>query len=231
MRFYLLVTAFSVCWGLHHTHIFAQETPSFVPGKIDREMLQIRKSVPEPDFLTSGSSVKWAGVYFGVGFRRVYLTLGNGISLTENDPAFNGVGFNLGLFWNEQTLEYERQVSIVDSQDKFSFKGDRGSRLEVIQNTLAYTLFPRVLKDLYLHYGAGLQATQTRFAATETGLSYIGESAVALLAGAVYFITPNLMLMYRHSRSANLALNRTGQTPFLKETRLHSLFLDYYFPL
>ena len=53
---------------------------------------------------------RWQGFYFGVGFRKVGLKVADDVIISDSDGEANGIGVNLGYFWDEQVIEYERQI-------------------------------------------------------------------------------------------------------------------------
>jgi len=83
-----------------------------------------------------------------------------------------------------------------------------------------------------LHYGAGVQFTKTRFAATGSDKSFVDEIALGVETGASYFVTYNFLLYYRFSVGQQIPfLSATDSSPFLKQSQLHTFYLNYYFPL
>ncbi|MED5435502.1 MAG: hypothetical protein VX545_05970, partial [SAR324 cluster bacterium] len=152
--------------------------------------------------------------------------------ISDSDGTANGIGFNLGYFWDEQVVEYERQVSIVEHSESFTYLEESGEKLEVIQNNLWYVQYPKIRRDLYLHYGTGLQFTKIRFAGTANNHSYEDEIALGIEAGVSYFVTSNLLIYYRFSLGQQLAyLSASASNPFLKQSQLHTIYLNYFFPL
>ena len=202
-----------------------------VSDKMEVRGLESRQTHREPSFFQKGSVLRRQGVYFGVGFRHLSFTLGNKQTIDSNEATRNGVGFNLGLYDEAQIYEYERQVSIVDGEKTLVFENQSGRRLEVIQETLAYSWFPRILKDLHTQIGGGLQGIRTRFAATGSSSSYHAETALSLILGMGYFSTPNLMLLFRYSNNWHLDVEQSGAEPFLKASKIRTLFLNYYYPM
>ena len=92
---------------------YAQEYDSPKPREMDKRILESRIAAPEPEFFVSGTSSRWKGFYFGVGFRKVGLKVADDVIILDSDGEANGIGINLGYFWDEQVIEYERQISIV----------------------------------------------------------------------------------------------------------------------
>ena len=107
----LLSLVFSFCFS---TKIYAEESLSAETGNSDQRSFESRVANPEPDFFFSGSSSELKGFYFGVGFRNVSLQVANDVNVSDSDGTANGIGTNLGYFWEEQALEYERQISIIN---------------------------------------------------------------------------------------------------------------------
>jgi len=204
---------------------YAQGNDSPVPSEMDKRILESRIAAPEPEFFVSGTSSRWQGFYFGVGFRKVGLKVADDVIISDSDGEANGIGVNLGYFWDEQVIEYERQISIVED-------GKSGQRLEIIQNNFWYSLYPNISRDFYLHYGAGVQFTKTRFAAIGSNKSFEDEIALGVETGASYFVTSNFLLYYRFSVGQQIPfLSATNSSPFLKQSQLHTFYLNYYFPL
>ena len=212
--------------------LYAEESLSVGTGKPDRHIFESRVAKPEPDFFFSGGSSELKGFYFGVGFRNVSLKVANDVTVSDSDGTANGIGTNLGYFWEEQALEYERQISIIDYTDSISFGTQTIQKLEVIQNNFWYLLYPKLKMKYYLHYGAGIQFTKTRFAATESNTSYEDEIAIGAETGVSYFVMSNLKLFYRFSVGRHIPFLKTSDSnAFLKQNRLHTIFLNYYIPL
>ena len=212
--------------------IDAQETVYAELGEMEERSLEVRTATKEPDFFVSGTSSKWIGLYFGVGFRKVKLEVADAVSISDSDGTANGIGFNLGYFWDEQVVEYERQISIVEHSESFTFQGEAGKKLEVIQNNFWYALYPKISRNFYLHYGGGLQFTKIRFAGTDSNDSFEDEIALGIESGASYFVTPNLLIYYRFSLGQQVPfLKPSTSSHFLKQSQLHTIYLNYYFPL
>ena len=212
--------------------IQAQEQLPLEQSDMEVRSLEERTATQEPDFFVSGTSAQWIGFYFGVGFRRVKLQVADTVSISDSDGTANGIGFNLGYFWDEQVVEYERQVSIVEHSESFTYLEESGEKLEVIQNNLWYVQYPKIRRDLYLHYGTGLQFTKIRFAGTANNDSYEDEIALGIETGVSYFVTSNLLIYYRFSLGQQLAyLSDSASNPFLKQSQLHTIYLNYFFTL
>jgi len=225
----LLILIISFCFS---AKIYAEESLSAETGKKDQRGFESRVAKPEPEFFFSGSSSELKGFYFGVGFRNVSLQIANDVTVSDSDGTANGIGTNLGYFWEEQALEYERQISIIEHTDSLSYKTQTGQKLEVIQNNFWYILYPKISMKFYLHYGAGIQFTKTRFAATENNTSYEDEIAIGAETGVTYFVMSNLKLFYRFSVGRQIPFLKTSDpNAFLKQSQLHTLFLNYYIPL
>ena len=220
------------CFVFFAGEIHAQEQLPLEQSDMEERSLEERTATQEPDFFVSGTSAQWIGFYFGVGFRRVKLQVADTVSISDSDGTANGIGFNLGYFWDEQVVEYERQVSIVEHSESFTYLEESGEKLEVIQNNLWYVQYPKISRDLYLHYGTGLQFTKTRFAGTPSNDSYEDEIALGIETGVSYFVTSNLLIYYRFSLGQQLAyLSDSASNPFLKQSQLHTIYLNYFFPL
>ena len=211
---------------------YAQENDSPEPSEMDKRSLESRIAAPEPEFFVSGTSSRWKGFYFGVGFRKVGLKVADDVIISDSDGEANGIGVNLGYFWDEQVVEYERQISIVEHSESFTFQGESGKKLEVIQNNLWYSQYPKINRYFYLHYGGGLQFTKIRFAGTDSNDSFEDEIALGIESGASYFVTPNLLIYYRFSLGQQVPFLKSSTTShFLKQSQLHTIYLNYYFPL
>ena len=226
--FFLMLTI-SFCFS---AKIHAEENLSAETGKSDQRGFETRVAIPEPDFFFSGSSFESIRFYFGVGFRNVKLQVANDVIISDSDGEANGIGTNLGFFWEEQAVEYERQISIIEHSDSLSYETQTGQKLEVIQNNFWYILYPKLSMKFYLHYGAGIQFTKTRFAATGSNTSYEDEIAIGAETGVTYFVLSNLKLFYRFSVGRQIPFLKTSDSSaFLKQSQLHTIFLNYYIPL
>ena len=129
-------------------------------------------------------------------------------------------------------MEYEGQISIIEHSNSLSYGTQSGQTLEVIQNNFWYLLYPNVSMNIFLHYGAGIQFTKTRFAATGSSTSYEDEIAVGAETGLSYFFMSNLKLLYRFSVGRQIPFLKTSDSStFLKHSQLHTIFLNYYIPL
>ena len=224
-----MLVAISFCFS---TKILAEESLSTTKGKPRQDGFDSRLAKPEPDFFFSGSSSELKGFYFGVGFRRVSLLVTDDVTTSDSDGTANGIGTNLGYFWEKQALEYERQISIIDHKEPLSYETQTGQKLEVIQNNFWYIIYPKISMKFYLHYGLGIQFTRTRFAATDIIKSYEDEIAMGAESGLSYFLMSNLKLSYRFSVGRQIPFLKTsGSSTFLKQSLLHTIFLNYYIPL
>ena len=220
------------CFVFFAGEIQAQEQLPLEQSDMEVRSLEERTATQEPDFFVSGTSAQWIGFYFGVGFRRVKLQVADTVSISDSDGTANGIGFNLGYFWDEQVVEYERQVSIVEHSESFTYLEESGEKLEVIQNNLWYVQYPKIRRDLYLHYGTGLQFTKIRFAGTANNDSYEDEIALGIETGVSYFVTSNLLIYYRFSLGQQLAyLSDSASNPFSRQSQLHTIYLNYFFTL
>jgi len=224
-----LIQVISFCFS---SKIYAEESLSAETDKLDQRGFESRIAEPEPEFFFSGSSSELKGFYFGVGFRNVNLEVGNDVTVSDSDGTTNGIGTNLGYFWEEQALEYERQISIIEHTDSLSYETHTGQKLKVIQNNIWYIFYPKINMKFYLHYGTGIQFTKTRFAATGSKTSYEDEIAIGAETGVTYFVMSNLKLFYRFSVGRQIPfLKNSDSSTFLKQSRLHTIFLNYYIPL
>ena len=225
----LLILLISLCFS---AKIYAENSFSAETGKSDQRGFETRVANPEPDFFFSGSSSELKGFYFGVGFRNVSLLVANNVNVSDSDGTANGIGTNLGYFWEEQALEYERQISIIEHTDSLSYETQTGQKLEVIQNNFWYILYPKISMKFYLHYGVGVQFTKIRFAATGSNKSYEDEIAIGAETGVTFFVTSNLKLFYRFSVGRQIPFLKTSDSSaFLKQSQLHTIFLNYFIPL
>ena len=101
---------------------------------MEERSLKSRFSDQEPDFFVSSTSSQWIGLYFGVGFRKIRLNVLDNIIIHDSDGEANGIAFNLGYFWEDQGLEFERQTTIIRHTDPLIYEHQTGKLLEVIQN-------------------------------------------------------------------------------------------------
>ena len=226
--FFLMLTIY-FCFS---AKIHAEENLSAETGKSDQRGFETRVAIPEPEFFFSGSSSESIRFYFGVGFRNVKLQVANDVIISDSDGEANGIGTNLGFFWEEQAVEYERQISIIEHSDSLSYETQSGQTLEVIQNNFWYILYQKISLNFYLHYGAGIQFTKTRFAATGSNTSYEDEIAMGAETGVSYFVMSNLKLFYRFSVGRQIPFLKTSNSSaFLKQSLLQTIFLNYYIPL
>ena len=109
------------CLIFFAVEIHAQEQLPLEQSEMEERSLEARTATQEPDFFVSGTSAQGIGFYFGVGFRRVKLQVADTVSISDSDGTANGIGFNLGYFWDEQVVEYERQISIVEHSESFTY--------------------------------------------------------------------------------------------------------------
>jgi len=201
-------------------------------GEMDERSLKSRSYVNEPDFFVSGNSSQWEGLYFGVGFRRIRLNVLNEIIVHDSDGEANGIGFNLGYFWEGQGLEFERQTSIIKHTKPLTFESQKGQLIEVIQNNFWYIRYPKINQYLYFQYGAGIQFTKIRLAGNQSKKSYNDEIAVALETGFSYYLTSNMLFLYRFALGQKIPfLSRQSEKKFLNQSQIHTVYINYYFPL
>ena len=220
------------CYIFFAGEIHAQEQLPLEQSEMEERSLEARTATQEPDFFISGTSAQWIGFYFGVGFRKVKLQVADTVSITDSDGTANGIGFNLGYFWDEQVVEYERHISIVEHTESLTYQAESGEKLEVIQNNFWYIQYPKINRDLYWHYGTGLQFTKTRFAGTDSNDAYEDEIALGIETGVSYFVTSNLLIYYRFALGQQLPfLSDSVSNPFLEQSQLHTIYLNYFFPL
>ena len=114
----------------------AQKFLSLEQSEMEERSLEERTATKEPKSFESRTSAQWIGLYFGVGIRKVQLQVAYAVTISDSDGEANGIGFNFGYFWDEQVLEYERQVSIVEHSESFTYQTESGQKLEVIQNNI-----------------------------------------------------------------------------------------------
>ena len=199
---------------------------------MDKRSLKSRYSVKEPDFFTSGSSSQWIGLYFGVGFRKIRLNVLDNNIVYDSDGEANGIGVNLGYFWEEQGIEFERQTTIVKHTEQLVYESQEGNLLEVIQNNFWYIRYPKINRFLYLQYGSGIQFTKIRLAGSQSKKSYKDEIAIGLETGVSYYITSNMLLLYRFSLGQKIPfMSDQSEKKFLNQSQIHTIYLNYYFPL
>ncbi len=212
-------------------------------------------AIPDPKFITEGSSGRTQGVYFGVGFRQLRLDFRNGRSIANNDGTINGVAFNLGYFAENQIWEYSRHVTILDLSETLTFKERPFNFVEVIQNNLWYFRSIKVAKDFFLNYGLGAQSAEIRLIfnvpenstpesstpknptedstpALEDTTELRREDSLLWGGGGAYFITPDFFIQYRFTQGnySPLLTNHSVDNA-LHSTQIHTLFLQYYFSL
>jgi len=212
--------------------IFAKESYSTELNKLDESSFKSRYSVKEPDFFVSGTSSQWIGLYFGVGFRNVRLNVLDDVIVHDSDGEANGIGFNLGYFWEEQALEFERQTSIIKHSEPLKYESQKGQLLEVIQNNFWYIRYPKINRFLYLQYGTGIQFTKIRLADIQSKRSYKDEIAIGIETGISYYITSNILLLYRFALGQQITfMSSQSEKKFLNQSQLHTIYLNYYFPL
>ncbi len=187
-----------------------------------------RKPTEPPSFLNEGRPVPWVGIYFGVGLRDVGLTLNGQPEVRSREGLSNGAGFDLGFFWDRQSLEYTRHLSFITLDAPVVLEGNTGVEVEVEQHTIWWNVFPLRWKDWHLMGGAGPQFSRVRLSDTSQG--YLNEASLAVGAGVAYFPSRSLMLMYRASYAQRL-LGMSNNQSALERSQLHALFINYYFSL
>ena len=212
--------------------IFAKESYSIELNKMDEHSFKSRYSVKEPDFFVSGISSQSIGLYFGVGFRKVRLNVLDDIIVYDSDGEANGIGFNLGYIWEEQGLEFERQTTIIKHTKPLIYESQKGQLIEVIQNNFWYIRYPKINRFLYFQYGSGIQFTKIRLANVQSKRSYKDEIAIGLETGISYHITSNMLLLYRFALGQQIPfMSSQSEKKFLNQSQLHTIYLNYYFPL
>lgn len=212
--------------------IFANESFSKEIKEEDDRNLIPRFAENEPEFLTSGTNSQWGGFYFGVGFRKIKLKVSDDVIVNDSDGEANGIGVNLGYIWEDQGVEFERQISIIKHTKPLTFDTHEGIQLEVIQNNLWYIRYPKINRFLYLHYGAGIQFTKTRFSGTQRQDTFKDEIAFGIEAGSSYFITSNMLIFYRYALGQQVPLfSSNSKKVFLNQSQIHTIYFNYYFPL
>tara|TARA_Y100001970_G_C14238201_1_gene863233 strand:+ start:2671 stop:3420 length:750 start_codon:yes stop_codon:yes gene_type:complete len=200
-------------------------------SEMDKRSLKSRTSVKEPDFFASRTSSQWIGLYFGVGFRKIRLNVLDDIFVTDSDGEANGIGVNLGYIWEDQGLEFERQTSIIRHNKPLIYKNQQRNLLEVIQNNFWYIRYPKINRYLYLQYGTGIQFTKTRLAGLQSNSSYRNEIAIGFATGVSYYITSNMLLLYRFSLGQQIPLiSNKNEKKFLNQSQIHTIYINYYFP-
>ena len=224
----------------------SETTPTTSQKSMEERSLESRGvlAIPDPKFITEGSSARTQGVYFGVGFRQVRLDFRTGRSIVNNDGALNGVAFNLGFFTETQVWEYTRHVTILDLNETLDFKDRLFNFVEVIQNSIWYFRSARLIQDLYANYGVGVQSSEVRLilkipqTPSEDTTNLEGstelhrEDSLLWGGGGTYFITPDFFIQYRLTQG-NYSPLITGPNVdnALHATQIHTLFLQYYFSL
>lgn len=213
-------------------NIFAKESFPLEPSEMDKRSLKSRTASKEPEFSVSKTSSQWFGFYFGVGFRKLRFNVSDSVIISDSDAEANGIGVNLGYLWEGQGIEFERQTSIIGNKKPFSYENHKGQFLEVIQNNFWYIRYPKINRFLYFHYGAGVQFSKIRFVRTETSEFHKDEIAFGIEAGSSYFITSNMLILYRFSLGQHVPfLSNPDSDNFLNQSQIHTIFLNYYFPL
>lgn len=200
--------------------------------------------IPDPQFIREGSSARTQGVYFGVGFEQVRLDFRHSQTIISNDGATNGVAFNLGYFTEKQVFEYARHVTILDLGRVFVFEDQNFNFVELIQSNWWYFRGVRFTIDGYAHYGLGLQNTEARLIlkasqtsqgdapTLETTSELYRENSLLIGGGGSYFFTPNFFIQYRFTYGSYSPLfTGANANNALHSTQIHTLFLQYYFPL
>jgi len=110
------------CLIFFAVEIHAQEQLPLEQSEMEERSLEARTATQEPDFFVSGTSAQGIGFYFGVGFRRVKLQVADTVSISDSDGTANGIGFNLGYFWDEQVVEYESKFRLLNTRNLLLIK-------------------------------------------------------------------------------------------------------------
>ena len=114
----------------------------------------------------------------------------------------------------------------------FSYQGEEGDKIELIQNNFWYIKYPKIKPNLYFHYGTGLKFNKIRFTGIEHMDSFEDEIALGVEIGFAYFVTPNFSVFHRFSLGQHLPfLTSASKTSFLRQSQMHTLYLNYFFPL
>lgn len=188
--------------------------------------------VQDPEFFQKQNPVGQHGMYFGVGFRRLFFNLRDHKPIFSDDAANNGIAFNFGYRWDNKTLEYGRQVSLISFDSPQIIRNHPFDLLEVLHNNFSFLISPQITNEWYFHYGTGIQLTEISFFHKNQTEVTSTETFVALLMGGSYFVTRNFFIQYRFSQgwySPQLTGNNTHNR--LYSTQAQTLFLQYYFTL
>lgn len=211
--------------------VWAQAEVEDYPEMLDRSNLP-RIFEPESELFSNTYRSRGVGINFGVGFRRLDFTLNDGQTRTYADGTANGIAFHLGYLEPERALEYERQVSPISTNKPIEYEGSRYSTLEIIQNNAWYWWVNPFSSRWWWNYGSGLQFAQIRPIAEDQSKTYVDESSVLLGAGMGWFVVPSLLLSYRFALSFHLSeLGLSTHDPLLTRSQVHTIYLDYFFPL
>ena len=200
--------------------------------------------IPDPTFITEGTSIRTLGIYFGFGFRQVRLDFREGLSILDNDSVRNGVAFNLGYFTETLNLEYTRHVTILDLQEVLTLQDVSFNAVEVIQNNFWYFRVLRLNPDLYLRYGIGVQTSEVRLIANastnsvdrssisnDSSMLY-QEGSLIFGGGVSFFLTSNFFIQYRYTYGIYSPLiTSPNVNNALQSSQYHTIFFQYYFPL
>ena len=223
----LICLNFIFC-GFSINNIFAVSTNN----EIDQQSFKSRFSLEEPNFSNSRTGSQWIGLYFGVGFRKVRLNVLENIMLDDSDGEANGIGVNLGYLWDEQGLEFERQTIILNHENPLSYENEESRLLELIQNNFWYIRYKKISRFFYFQYGTGVQFTKIRLAGTQSKKLYKDEIAIGIETGISYYITSNILLLYRFSLGQQIPfISKEPQKKFLNQSQIQTLYLNYYFDL
>ena len=197
--------------------------------ELERLSFESTPVLPEPDYLSGQRRWQDFGVYFGIGVRRLELSLKDNPRVTNDDLLGNGAAFNVGLWDGDWSYEYIRNVDLVASNRTLTMGGKSSTRLGIERHAFWGHWLLRKQRGLYLHLGGGLQVARIELGATSPKV--FSDNGLALGAGVAYFATPRLLLLFRTTVSRNLDSLAGGKGGHLQATFTHALFLNYAFPL
>ena len=227
----LLVLVTGVLLVLAPTSPHGQEpTPEPQPlTELERLSLESTPVLPQPDYLSGQRRWQDFGVYFGIGVRQLELSLKDNPSVTSDDVLGNGAAFNVGLWDGNWSYEYLRDVDLVESRHTLTMDGKSSTRLSIERHALWGNWLVRQQPGFYLHLGGGVQLARIELGATSS--KTVKDQGLALGAGAAYFATPRMLLLFRAAVSRNFDALAGGKSGYLRGTVTHTLFLNYAFPL
>ena len=197
--------------------------------ELERLSFESTPVLPEPDYLSGQRRWQDFGVYFGIGVRRLELSLKDNPRVTNDDLLGNGAAFNVGLWDGDWSYEYIRDVDLVASDRTLTMGGKSSTRLAIERHAFWGNWLLRKQRGFYLHVGGGLQLAQIELGATSPKV--FSDTSLALGAGIAYFATPRFLLLFRTAASRNFDSLAGGKGGHLRATFTHTLFLNYAFPL